>query len=52
MEDLCVGGVVVLLNAMEKLTLSDAGLMVLSAFFRKWLVATFVRYDLRTHALH
>ena len=38
-EDLCVGGVVVLLNDMAKLTLSDAGLMVLMAFIRKLLVA-------------
>ena len=38
-EDLCVGGVAVLLNAMAKLTLSDADLTVLSVFVRKRLVA-------------
>ena len=38
-EDLCVGGVVVLLNDMAKLTLSDADLTVLTAFIRKRLVA-------------
>ena len=38
-EDLCVGGVAVLLNAMAKLTLLDADLTVLMAFVRKWLVA-------------
>ena len=38
-EDLCVGGVVVLLNAMAKLTPLDADLTVLSAFVRKRLVA-------------
>ena len=38
-EDLCVGGVVVLLNDMAKLTLSDADLTVLTAFVRKRLVA-------------
>ena len=37
-EDLCVGGVAILLNDMEKLTLSGADLMVLMAFIRKWLV--------------
>ena len=37
-EDLCVGGVAVLLNDMAKLTLSDADLMVLTVFIRKWLV--------------
>jgi hypothetical protein len=37
-EDLCVGGVPVLLNAMAKLTLSDADLTVLKAFIRKRLV--------------
>ena len=42
-EDLCVGGVVVLLNDMEKLTLSDADLMVLTAFVRKRLVANVCR---------
>ena len=39
MEDLCVGGVAVLLNDMAKLTLSDADLMVLTTFLRKRLVA-------------
>ena len=39
MEYLCVGGVVVLLNDMAKLTLSDADLMVLTAFVGKRLVA-------------
>ena len=38
-EDLCVGGVAVLLNDMAKLTLSDADLTVLTAFVRKRLVA-------------
>ena len=38
-EDLCVRGVAVLLNAMEKLILSDADLTVLTAFIRKRLVA-------------
>ena len=38
-EDLCVGGVAVVLNDMAKLTLSDADLTVLTAFVRKRLVA-------------
>ena len=38
-DDLCVGGVAVLLNDMAKLTLSDADLTVLTAFVRKRLVA-------------
>ena len=38
-EDLCVGGVAVLLNAMAKLTPLDADLTVLTTFVRKWLVA-------------
>ena len=38
-EDLCVGGVAVLLNDMAKLTLSDADLTVLTTFVRKRLVA-------------
>ena len=42
-EDLCVGGVVVLLNDMAKLTLSDADLTVLTAFVRKRLVANVCR---------
>ena len=37
-EDLCVGGVAVLLNDMERLTLSDADLMVLTTFVGKRLV--------------
>ena len=42
-EDLCVGGVVVLLNDMAKLTLSDADLTVLTEFVRKRLVANVCR---------
>ena len=42
-EDLCVGGVDVLLNDMAKLTLSDADLTVLTAFVRKRLVANVCR---------
>ena len=38
-EDLCVGGVAVLLNDMAKLTLSDANLTVLTAFVRERRVA-------------
>lgn len=38
-DDLCVGGVAVLLNDMAKLTLSDADLTDLTAFVKKWLVA-------------
>ena len=38
-EDLCVGGVAVLLNDMAKLTLSDADLTILTVFVRKRLVA-------------
>ena len=38
-EDLCVGGVAVLLNDMAKRTLSDADLTVLTTFVRKGLVA-------------
>ena len=34
MEDLCAGGVAVLLNDMAKLTLSDADLTVLTVFVR------------------
>ena len=33
-EDLCVGGVSILLNDMAKLTLSDADLTVLTAFVK------------------
>ena len=39
LEDLCDGGVAVLLNDMAKLTLSDADLTVLTTFIRKRLVA-------------
>ena len=49
MEDLCVGGVVVLLNDMEKLTLSDADLTVLMAFVRKRLVANVCRIMIYGH---
>ena len=41
-EDLCVGGVVVLLNDMAKLTLSDADLTVLTRSSGKGLWRTFV----------
>ena len=51
-EDLCVGGVFVLLNDMEKLTLLNADLTVLTAFAGNGLWQKFVRHDLRTHALH
>ena len=52
-ENLCVGGVAVLLNDMAKLTLSDADLTVLTAFVRKRLVVNVLSdNDLRTHALH
>ena len=52
-EDLCVGGVSVLLNDMAKLTLSDADLTVLTVFVRKRLVVKcLLDNDLRTHALH
>ena len=49
MEDLCVGGVVVLLNDMAKLTLSDADLTVLMAFVRKRLVANVCRIMIYGH---
>ena len=53
MEDLCVGGVVVLLNDMAKLTLSDADLTVLTAFVGKKACGERLSdNDLRTHALH
>ena len=42
-EDLCVGGVAVLLNDLAKLTLSDADLTVLPVFVRKRLVANVCR---------
>ena len=49
MEDLCVGGVVVLLNDRAKLTLSDADLTVLTAFVRKRLVANVCRIMIYGH---
>ena len=49
MEDLCVGGVAVLLNDMAKLTLSDADLTVLMAFVRKRLVANVCRIMIYGH---
>mgnify|MGYP005845599943 CR=1 FL=1 len=45
----CVGGVASLLNVMAKLTLSDADLMVLTAFVRKWLVANVCRIMIYGH---
>ena len=48
-EYLCVGGVVVLLNDMAKLTLSDADLTVLTAFIRKRLVANVCRIMIYGH---
>ena len=52
-EDLCVGGVAVLLNDMVKLTLSDADLMVLTVFVRKKACGKRLSdNDLWTHALH
>ena len=52
-EDLCVGGVAVLLNDMAKLTLSDADLTVLTAFVSKKACGERLSDDdLRTHALH
>ena len=52
-EDLCVGGVAVLLNDMAKLTLSDADLTVLTTFIRKKACGERLSdNDLRTHALH
>ena len=48
-EDLCVGGVAVLLNDMAKLTLSNADLMVLTAFIRKRLVANICRIMIYGH---
>ena len=48
-EDLCVGGVVVLLNDMAKLTLSDADLTVLTAFVRKRFVANVCRIMIYGH---
>ena len=48
-EDLCVGGVAVLLNDMAKLTLSDADLTVLTMFVRKRLVANVCRIMIYGH---
>lgn len=48
-EDLCVGGVAVLLNDMAKLTLSDANLTVLTTFVRKRLVANVCRIMIYGH---
>ena len=48
-EDLCVGGVAVLLNDMAKLTLSDADLTVLTVFVRKRLVANVCRIMIYGH---
>ena len=51
-EDLCVGGVAVLLNDMAKLTLSDADLTVLTAFVRKRLVANVCRIMIYAQIFH
>ena len=48
-EDLCVGGVAVLLNDMAKPTLLDADLTVLTAFVRKRLVANVCRIMIYGH---
>ena len=48
-EDLCVGGVAVLLNDMAKLTLSDVDLTVLTVFVRKRLVANICRIMIYGH---
>ena len=48
-EDLCVGGVAVLLNDMAKLTLSDANLTVLTAFIGKRIVANVCRIMIYRH---
>ena len=48
-EDLCVGGVAVLLNDMAKLTLSDADLTVLTVFVGKRLVANVCRIMIYGH---
>ena len=48
-EDLCVGGVAVLLNDMANLTLSDADLTVLTAFVTKRLMANFCRIMIYGH---
>ena len=53
MEDLCVGGVAVLLNDMAKLTLSDADLTVpYGVRQEKACGERLSDNDLRTHALH
>ena len=48
-EDLCVGGVAVLLNDMAKLTLWDSYLTILTAFVRKRLVANICRIMIYGH---
>ena len=48
-EDFCVVGVAALLNDMAKLTLSNADLMVLTAFVRKRLVANVCRIMIYGH---
>ena len=48
-EDLCVGGVVVLLNDMAKLTLSHTNLTVLTTFVRKRLVVNVCRIMIYGH---
>ena len=48
-EDLCVGGVDVLLNDMAKLILSDADLTVLTTFVKKRLVANVCRIMIYGH---
>ena len=49
MEDLCVGGVAVLLNDMAKLTLSDADLTFRAVFVRKRLLANVCRIMIYGH---
>ena len=49
LEDLCVGGVSVLLNDMAKLTLSDVDLTVPTVFVRKRLVANVCRIMIYGH---
>ena len=48
-EDLCVGGVAVVLNDMAKLTHSDADLTVLMVFVGKRLVANVCRIMIYGH---
>ena len=48
-EDLCIGGVAILLNDTAKLTLSDADQTVLTAFVRKRLVANVCRIMIYGH---